>query len=384
MKVLHVIPSMAAVHGGPSRAIVLMETALRERGIDVETATTDDDGPGKRNGRACGRPLREGDATRWYFRKAMEFYKPSPAFARWAAREVGRFDVVHIHGLFSFTSTAAARAARRAGVPYVVRPLGALNLYGTTRRRPWLKRLSIAWIEAPLLARAAAVHFTSEQEAAQARRLGIAMNEAVIPLAVEGLQERAAQPHRPARDSGGLRLLFLSRLDPKKNVEQLLEAVARLRAQQPGIGLQVAGDGSPAYVATLKARAESLGLAGTVTWSGHVEGAAKAAAFADADLFVLPSLSENFGIAAAEALAAGVPCLLGEDVAIAQEVAQAGAGAVTAPDAASIAGAITRLAADPAARTAMSARAQALARERYSMAAMGERLAQLYASIARR
>ena len=130
MKALHVIPSLSSVHGGPTRALTLIERALASQGVMVETATTDDDGPGRRNGKACSRPLAENGAVHWYFAKCAEFYKPSPAFARWITREVGRYDLVHIHALFSFVAPVAAWAARRAGVPYVVRPLGTLARYG--------------------------------------------------------------------------------------------------------------------------------------------------------------------------------------------------------------------------------------------------------------
>jgi glycosyltransferase involved in cell wall biosynthesis len=360
-----------------------MERALTGQGVTVETATTDDEGPGLRNGKACGRPLLENGVLRWYFPKRLEFYKPSPAFALWMAREVHRFDLVHIHGLFSFVAPVAAWAAYRHGVPYIVRPLGSLNEYGMKQRRPWLKRLSARFIESPVLRRAAAVHFTSEQEAAEARRLGIAFREAVIPLGVD--EGRDASPNifdsAVAALPGAPCVLFLSRLDAKKNVEGLLDAAALLQAELPGLHVLIAGSGALDYVASLKQRAVSLGIAGRVTWAGHLEDADKAAAFAMADLFVLPSFSENFGIAAAEALAAGLPCVLGQGVAIAAEVEEAGAGVSVGTDAQSIAAGLRRIIASKEALAAMSVRAKQLAHDRYSIQAMGARLKQLYADL---
>lgn len=374
MKVLHVIPSLSAADGGPTHALALMERALAGQGVNVETAATDDAGPGHRNGKLLGKPLPENGGVHWYFAKQLDFYKLSPGFARWIAREVERFDLLHLHALFSFTTTVAARAARRAGVPYVVRPMGSLDSYGMTHRRPGLKQLSLRFIESPVLLHAAAVHFTSEQEAAQARQLGIAMREAVIPLGVE-MGARSVRT-RPATS-----ILFLSRLDPKKNVEALLDAIAQLRASLPQLQLVVAGDGEPGYVTRLHDRAQSLGLAGCIRWTGHVQGEAKAAVFEQADVFVLPSFSENFGIAAAEALAAGLPCVLGEGVAIASDVVQAGAGVAVTPDARAIARGLRLIIDDDATRAAMSAKAMRLAQERYSTGAMGSRLKQLYTDI---
>ena len=382
MKVLHVIPSLSPIHGGPTRALALMERALAAQGVRVETATTDDDGPGRRNGRACGQALEENGARHWYFAKRLEFYKPSPAFARWIAGNVRNYDLVHIHALFSFTTTMAARAARQAAVPYIIRPLGTLNNYGMKRRRPWLKDLSMRWIEGPALRQAAAVHFTSEAEVVQARQLGISMKEVLIPLGVEAELAAGAGGSDPfAGLHGAPCALFLSRLDPKKNLEGLLAAAALLKDEMPHLHLLVAGDGLPGYVASLKARAAALGITDHLTWAGHLEGDAKAAAFATADVFVLPSFSENFGIAAAEALAAGLPCVLGEGVAIAKDVVQARAGLAVAPDAQSIADGLRRIIADKQELLAMSANARRLAQDRFSVQALGISLKRLYTDI---
>lgn len=377
MKVLHVIPSLSIVHGGPSLALALMERALAQQGISVETATTDDDGPGRRTGKPLDQPVREGNAVRWYFAKRLDFYKVSPAFARWIEREVGRYDLVHIHALFSFLPAVAARAARHAGVPYVVRPLGTLNEYGIKRRRPWLKALSMRLVEGPMLRHAAAVHFTSDEEAMQARALGLRVREAVIPLGIP--VPGGARARMPG--AAGARLLYLSRLDAKKNLEGLLAALALLKDESPHLQLVVAGDGEARYVASLKEHARSLGVSGQVTWAGHIEGATKAAAFESADIFVLPSHSENFGIAAAEALAAGLPCVLGEGVAIAKDVVQARAGIAVGIDAPSIADGLRRMIGQDDLLAACSANAAQLARERYSLDAMGAALKRLYAGI---
>lgn len=383
MKVLHVIPSLSLTEGGPTRAIAAMEQALAAQGVTVETASTDDAGPGRHNGKPLAQPLPENGAMHWYFAKRMDFYKWSPAFARWVRREIRHYDLLHVHAVFSFTSTTAARVARAAGVPYVMRPLGTLNDYGLTRHRPWLKAASMRFIDGPLLRDAAAIHFTSDEEATEARKLGLPLKEAVIPLGVAVPATACARP-RADRLPAAPRLLFLSRLDAKKNLEGLLDALALLKAEMPRLRLVVAGGGTPDYVNTLKARAQSLGVDGLVDWAGHVEGEAKAATFANADLFVLPSYSENFGIAAAEALAAGLPCLLGEGVAIAKEVVQAHAGVAVGTDPAAIAQGLRRIIADHEALPALSANALRLARERYSIDAMGANLKRLYEEILRR
>ena len=361
----------------------LIGEALRSKGIEVETATTDDDGSGQRKVRPGGTPIEEDGAIRRYFPRRSEFYKASPAFARWIGRHVRDYDVVHIHALFSFTSVVAARAARRAGVPYVLRPLGTLSRYGVTRRRPWLKRLSLKLLEGPLLRHAAAVHFTAEAERAEAEELGIPMRSVVIPLAVAAgpVAEPGLFVARFPQLQGKRIVLFLSRLDPKKNVEGLLRAFRLIGESLPDTRLVIAGDGEPGYAAGLKRLANELGLADRVVWTGFIDGELKVSAYATAQVFVLPSFSENFGIAAAEALMAGLPCVLGEGVAIAAEVAAAGAGLIVEPNPENIARGIITVLSDNALRAAMGGRAAAFSREKYSVEAMGLGLLRLYEGI---
>ena len=361
----------------------LIEKALGERGVEVETATTDDDGAGGRNGRALEVLLPEEGAQRRYFRKTTNPYKTSIPFARWIFRHARDYDVIHIHALFSSCSTFAAWAARRAGVPYVVRPLGTLSQYGVSKRRPWLKRISLALVERRILRGAAAVHFTSAIERQEAESLGVSMRGVVIPLAVEP----AAEPVRDAplasfpEMNGKRGVLFLSRLDPKKNVEGLLAAIALSGDVLRDTVWLIAGNGDPDYVAQLHRLASQLGVADRVRWLGHLDADAKAEAFARAQLFVLPSFSENFGIAAAEAAAAGVPCVLGHGVAITAELVDAEAALAVTTEPASIAAAMIRLMQDEALRARMSASARTHAQRHYSVAAMGQALARLYSDL---
>lgn len=377
MKVLHVIPSLWHGDGGPSHALRAMERALAAQGVTVETAATDDAGPGARNGQAGRGARSEEGATRRYFAKRTDFYKWSPQFARWISRAAADYDLLHLHALFSFTTTAASRAARHHGIPYVVRPLGTLDAWGLAQRRPWIKRASLRLIEGPLLREAAAVHFTSEDEARQAAALNLPLRSTIIPL---GIELPAPTARIGAAGDGNVRALYLSRLAPKKNLEGLLDAIAQLRDELPQLHLTIAGDGDMAYVQTLRDRAATLGLHDRVHWLGRVDGEAKRRAFEQADFFVLASHSENFGIAAAEALAHGLPCLLGQGVAIATDVAAAGAGVRVAPDPGAVAAGL-RLMMPAATRASMSARALRLAQERYSLDAMGAKLHQLYSAI---
>jgi glycosyltransferase involved in cell wall biosynthesis len=381
LKVLHVIPSLSGGDGGPSRAMLDIERALAARGVGVTTVATNDGGNGRVLSMPCGEPIATRHATRWYFPRTTVLFKTSAGMARWLNANVERFDVVHAHGLFSFAPVAAAHLARRAGVPYVLRPLGVLAGYGMQHRRPLLKRISLATIERRLIAAAAAVHFTSRAELAEAAALGLACRGVVIPLGIDAGRSSGRAGRRPRAVGEPFRLLFLSRLDPKKNLPGLLRALALVLPDDPGVILTVAGGGDPVYVAELQSLAQALGVTAQVAWLGHVERAQKSAALAAADAFVLPSFSENFGIAVVEALAAGLPCIVSREVAIAGQIEEARAGFVADTTPQSIAAAIARLLGAEEEYAAMSAAARLLAVNSFSLEAMGERLEVLYRAI---
>jgi glycosyltransferase involved in cell wall biosynthesis len=147
--------------------------------------------------------------------------------------------------------------------------------------------------------------------------------------------------------------------------------------------LVVAGSGDPSYVAELKVLGARLGLSEKVSWPGHVQGDAKATLLRRATAFVLPSYSENFGIAVAEALAAGLPCIVGRGVALAESVARAGAGVVVSEDATSIGAALLHVLSVAGLRAEMAMNARVLAEAEFSDAVMGQRLCGLYRRILR-
>jgi glycosyltransferase involved in cell wall biosynthesis len=311
----------------------------------------------------------------------MDFYKVAPGMVTWLWRNVDRFDVIHIHALFQFPSFAAARIARQKNVPYIIRPLGTLATYGVSQRRPLLKRASIKFLEGPILKHAALVHFTSRSELEEAKSLGLRFNGVVIPLGVISPIEDALKMGEAARSDGVKRILFLSRIDPKKNLEGLLQAFATVALARPGIILQIAGSGAPEYVVRLKAQAEALSIADRVEWLGHVGGDVKHQVFVNADIFALPSYSENFGIACVEAMLSGLPCILSDGVAIAQDASNAEACLVSGTEPGEIASLLFQLVDDDKRRRLMGQRAKKFAEHSYSTAEMANRLIEVYSNI---
>ena len=185
-----------------------------------------------------------------------------------------------------------------------------LNRWGRKNRRPWLKSLSLRFVEGPILRHAAAMHYTSDAERTDAEAAGATAPAAVIPLGIDVEQFHSLPGpqrflERFPQAQGRPIILFLSRLDAMKGIDLLLPAFARVQGKFPSSLLVIAGSGDEAYVKKLKALSKELGISGCILWTGHLSGTDKLSAFAAATVFTLPSYSENFGLALVEGAGGG-------------------------------------------------------------------------------
>ena len=384
MKVLHVIPSVALYRGGPSVVIRAITRGLARQGIETHVATTDDNKPAPLEV-PLDRPVEEDGITYHYFPSQTRFYLCSLPFTNWLWSCAGKYDVIHIHAVFSYCSNVAAWIAYCKRVPYIIRPLGVLNRWGFENRRPVLKRLSFALIEKSLLGRAAAVQYTTEQERDEAADLKFAHYPVVIPNPVDlpdagNVRQgefRAQYPELTGREI----VLFLSRIDPKKGIDLLLPAFRDVLRKDAAVTLVIAGDGDSSLVRNLRRLASELGIEGSVLWPGFLTGSKRMAAFADADIFVLPSYSENFGMAPVEAMRMGIPVVVTDQVGIHKEVSEGRAGIVTPPAIAPLASALTLLLREAGLRLEMGRNGAPLAAARYSVGMVAGRLIDLYGTL---
>lgn len=380
LRVLHVIASMSPRHGGPTDAIVRMHPHLREHGVEALVASTRDDLESQLD-------VPDGLETDFlgargiFFQNAfrsprrLRDFGCAPGLFRWLRSNVRRFDVVHVHALFSLATWRAMAIAHGAGVSYVSRPLGVLGRW-PLRQGGWYKKLFLNLLERRWLDRAAAIEYNSNSERDEAADLGLKAPAKVIPLGFEPVagvpDAKAVFCRQHGLDPGLLLLLFLSRIDPKKGIERLLEACARFPAGR--FHLVIAGAGQPEYEQHVRTRLSDLGLAAKTVWAGFLQGGVKELALRAADVFVLPSYSESFGIAVAEAMSAGCAVITTPEVPLSSLVVQQKAGWVTNDLDAALAEAL----ACPPQRTPASATSA------LTYAAVAPRLADLYRSVSRR
>jgi glycosyltransferase involved in cell wall biosynthesis len=295
IRVVFTVGSLDAADGGPSRSVPALCDALRSRQVEssIVTCTT--------NGAAAPSSATETIAVPYRSRLLRGVWgRPfRDAVRREVARRGAR--LVHDNGVWLQTNHAAAAAAGRTQCPLIVSPRGMLEPW-SVGQGVWRKRVAWAAFQRRDLRSAAALHATSDLEAAGLRALGLRRPIAVIGNGVALPVRRDRAP-----TTGDRTLLFLSRLHPKKGLLDLVSAWRQVRP--PGWRAVIAGPDADGHRADVEAALAEAEIADAFTFVGEADGDAKRGLYERADLFVLPTYSENFGLVVAEALAYGVPVI---------------------------------------------------------------------------
>ena len=342
LAVLHAMPNLTRPFGGPVEALIGFVHAAGNQ------ATTTIVGP------PCP------DAERDWLAAQLP---PDTRILFGSARDLVRqADGVHVHGLLNPHSSSAARATLAAHRPLVLGPFGTLSRYTFTHRRRLLKQLYFAAVDAPAVRRAQAMHFTTEAERDEAKWHGIDFNgrSHVVPPPWRS-PISASGPHR------GDTVLFLGRLHAKKGLDVLLDAWPNVRASREAARLVIAGAGD-------------IRLPADVEYKGFVTGEAKAECLSAADVFVLPSHNENFGIAVLEAIAAGVPVVVSPGVQLAPWVAERQFGVVADRTPSAVAGAILQVLGDAELRSRVARSGAEAVQRDFGIPRVGPALLDMYRS----
>jgi glycosyltransferase involved in cell wall biosynthesis len=387
MKILQIVPSVSLVYGGPSQMVLGLSAALARAGAEVTILTTDANGD---NGQApldvpLETPIEQNGFRMIYFRcSPFRRYKFSTRLLQWLGQHAHEYDVAHIHALFSPISSMAATVARQQGLPYVLRPLGTLDPADLQKKRQ-LKQLYAAAVEKRNLAGAAAVHFTTQQEAKISERFGVETKDWVFPLGVV-LPETEAVNLRDRHNIPADRpiILFMSRIDKKKGLDLLIPALEKLVAAGQEFAFVLAGGNpqEPEYEAQIQQQITDSVIADRSHVIGFVSGGDKTAWLKTADVSVLPSYYENFGIAVAEAMAVGTPVVISDQVHIWEDVQQAQAGWICGCNIESLTQSLRESLQDSVERKQRGIQAQELVLQKYSWDAIATQMMMAYREIA--
>ena len=328
MNILHIVSSVNPAGGGPIESIKQLGKSMESAGHRVEIASLD--APDAVFLKQSPLPVHPLGPT-------MLGYGFSVRFIPWLRANHRRFDAVIVNGIWQFHSFGTWRALRNSSTPYVLFTHGMLD--------PWFKKqyplkhlkkwIYWPWADYRVLRDAQAVLFTCEEERLQARSSFwlYRCNEVVVSF---GTAKPQGDPELELQECftrypelrGKKLALFMGRIHPKKGCDLLIEAFAKVLAQRPDWQLVIAGPDQLGWQEELNYRAAQLGVGQRITWTGMIGGAMKWGALRAAEVFVLPSHQENFGIAVAEALAVGAPALISNKVNIWREIESDRAGIV--------------------------------------------------------
>jgi len=302
--VCHVVASLHADAGGPSRTVVQLTDTLacREDMITLlvsQSRTVGGDVPSRNR------------AIAHYVEKNRSSIGSYLGTSGWRslrrALATETVDCLHSNGVWHPLNHWCAVEARRRRIPLVVQPHGMLEPWALAWRST-KKRLALAAFQRRDLDNAALLVATARQEAEGFRQFGLRQPIAIIPNGIDmATRLNADQPAMAGNLFSLRRALFLSRIHPKKGLINLLDAWSSVDSRN--WLLQLAGPDEGGHLAEVMAHAEAIGIKDQVQYLGSFDDAAKLQVYREADLFVLPSFSENFGVVVAEALAQRLPVI---------------------------------------------------------------------------
>jgi glycosyltransferase involved in cell wall biosynthesis len=303
LNILHTIASLSTSSGGPSRSVTALCNGLGACGITAHLFTQHEDSPENSSIQPDSQVVHfqsvrvSSAGLRWRVSYSPHFRRALNALC-WKEN----IQIIHDHGLWLPSNHTAASTARRLKIPLIISPRGMLEPWALTYRA-WKKRIAWAIFQHRDLDSAALLMATSEQEAESIRKVGLRQPIAIIPNGID--LPPGEKP--PLSHESGRCALFLSRIHPKKGLMNLVAAWARVSPE--GWRMVIAGPDEGRHREEVELSVQRAGLGHYFEFVGPVEGDAKEKLYRQADLFILPTFSENFGMVVAEALSYGIPVI---------------------------------------------------------------------------
>jgi len=333
LKILHIVPSYwpAFRFGGPIFSTHLLNKTLVRKGVDVTVYTTNA-GLRERKDIEPGAEVALDRVKIHYFNYiGPENYNFSPALTIALLKNLKNYDLVHISAVWNYPVLIGSFLCRLFKKPYIITPRGALYPYLIKNKSRFKKILYFNLFVRYCFERASAVHYTTEEE-----RLGSYKNlnpkYFIIPNGIDlsefgNLPPKGVFKKKISLPKGAKYVLFLGRINWKKGIDLLIKAFNRLSKERENLFLIIAGP-EESYAQNVKELIAKLGIENKCIFLGMVKGQDKLSVFQDAEMFVLCSYSENFGMAVVEAMACGIPVIVSDKVGIFREIKEKKAGVV--------------------------------------------------------
>jgi len=374
VNILHVVPTYlpARRYGGPIYAVHGLATALAARGHRVDVFTTNVDGEGVSDVPLGSRVEMDGVGVHYFASSFRRLYW-SAGLRNALEASVAQYDVVHLHSIFLHPTAAAARAAKRRGVPYVIAPRGMLVPELIRGKSRITKSLWLRMVEERNFASAAAIHFTSEREWLDAERTSMTLpSPFVVPNGIDVVA-------RPDIARSHNEIVALGRISWKKGLDRLIAALPHIE----NATLKIAGNDDENLTPQLREQASALGVASRVTFAGEMRGDEKYELLARAAVVAMPSINENFGNVVLEAMSMETPVVVTPEVGLSDEVRRADAGVVVNGEPRALAAAIDELLRDASRCAQLGANGRRAVEERFTWPRVAEQMEAAYARLLR-
>jgi len=302
VRAVQILASLAVESAGPSYSVPRLAESLAELGVESEILCV---GPASERRRA--NVLQRNFAPSMTWMPIVNRALPSTTLRRAIDLEASHGSIIHGHGLWLMPNVYPGWAAVRHKSPLLVAPRGMLGAAALQYSR-WRKRAFWTMLQRSAVAQASCMHATSVSEMEEIRAAGLSMPVAIIPNGIDLPEKWGPDADHEDKDRPRT-ILQLGRLHPKKGIDVLIDAWSRLEPSHPDWQLRIVGPSEGAYGGELKRQVSRLGLS-RVSFEGPLHGDEKNAAYRNADLFVLATENENFGLVVAEALASGTPVIV--------------------------------------------------------------------------
>ena len=384
LRILHITPSYlpAVRYGGPIWSVHGLAKAQAKLGHHVEVYTTNINGPGVSEVPIGLRVDIDGVGVSYFGSPKLQRLFYAPAMATTLKENIKNFDVVHTHSVFLWPTSAGAKAARRAKVPYVLSPRGMLWKEVIEERSKWIKRSWIFLFEKANVGKAAAIHVTARLEADKMAEIGLKAPHLInLPNAVDDVPPynlKNISADVASTIGEGDYLLSLGRLSWKKNNLALIRAMADVTH----IRAVIAGNEEDGHAAELAAEIKKLDLTERVSLlPRQISGDDKEALFAKCRAFILPSFSENFGNTVVEAMLRKKPVIVSRAAGAMELVERHQCGLTCEPEAGRLAAAISTLLNDTDEAQRMAKRGALAAKEKYNWTNIAKEMCRSYKSL---
>jgi glycosyltransferase involved in cell wall biosynthesis len=418
MKLLTVIPSYcpAFQFGGPIYSVHSLNKSMLKKGIDLTVYTTnaglDDRVPINKEISIDGLKI-----TYFSYTKVLDILGASGwhfslPMTKALQNTLIRFDIIYIVAVWNFPIAVSSYFCRNLKKPYVISPRGLLYPY-TFQNKLWKKFLYFQFIAKRDLNHASAIHYTTLDELENCHSsLGLTNEALVIPNGIDlsEFKNRCKKDTFTRRFNylkGKKIIIFLGRITRKKGLDNLIKAYRLLLRQRNDVHLLIVGADDEGYGQKLKTSIRDAGLryldvdidnknlakssysnksiqelkSAQVTFTGMLEGKQKLEALSCSDVFVLPSYSENFGMAVIEAMACGVPVVISNKVGIHRDVKCHRAGIVVENDPTSLFEGIKMLLDNGSLREVVTKNGYGLVRDHYDIDKVADMMIKAYEEI---